>query len=226
MCLRDLGTGKALFIALRTNVYSLRVLFGVLLARSRETFTIPGSTTSPSAALIETYSLCCEITGEPLRQPVLFGTRVVEGSAAQLRQRGAILYNPAAGELPTEPAPQHLLNLIRCSNGLLKNTPVFLVDTEIPTLISLHLDLQLAQAIKLANDNEMKIHAPLSLKSGVVSPAMTLDELSLNAVYMQRVICGNAGADMSFLRPCHGGDVAVDVNLVNIHFVDRELQIY
>jgi hypothetical protein len=146
----------------------------------------------------------------------VFGSRVVEGIVAETRQSSGLLYNPSFGELSIEPVSSLLVTLIRQTNRVLGSLAVFQKDVKIPTLLSLTLNMKTHYAIKLANDTDMKIHAPLSLKSGVVTPAMTLDELGLNAVYLQRVGCGDAGADMSFLRPCHGGDVAVDVNVVSV----------
>ena len=52
-----------------------------------------------------------------------------------------------------------------------------------------------------------------------MTPALTLDEVGFNTVYISRGgPCSNE-EDAFFLRPCHGGEVGVDVNAVSEHFI-------
>jgi hypothetical protein len=134
----------------------------------------------------------------------------VEKAAAELRTEGNPLFDPSAGSTIVGDAPRHLVSLLRCSAGFTRKVTVLNADAKIPRLSSSKLILDFYEATKLVNETDLKMIAPGSLTS-VITPAMTLDEVAFNAVYIAAAACGDKER---FLRPCHGGDTAVDINIV------------
>ncbi|OBZ79334.1 hypothetical protein A0H81_00199 [Grifola frondosa] len=163
-----------------------RILFGVIIERAKRSWTFPSlGTQIIPPPLFSEVSLTCEISGEPLRDPVIYGGQIIERNAARI------------------PYGMRVNRLFVVNEAL-----------DIPALQSYRLSTSpFSAAIDMANI-EMQIHAPLSLTQ-VVTPALTLDEEGFNAVYISRGgPCAQPGEDIFLLRPCHGGEVGVDVNVV------------
>lgn len=133
---------------------------------------------------------------------------------AILKSEGGQLYDPSQ-DIVTTPPPAWLPTLLRRTAG--RTRRLVILDTTLdvpPVLIPKLTPNTLSTAIQHANV-ELPIHAPLSLKQQAITPALTLDETAFNAVYISRGgPCGPADEDVFLLRPCHGGEVGVDVNVV------------
>ncbi|KZT04649.1 uncharacterized protein LAESUDRAFT_814008 [Laetiporus sulphureus 93-53] len=195
-----------------------RIMFGVLIERTKRIFTLPQHDQEISTIpVFQDVTLACELSGEPLRDPVAFGGRIVERNAANVRQQGGALYNPSEPIPVIEPALPSLRPLILQIARRSLKLPV--LNKAIPrvTVLSRRLNsLHLAAAIDMANV-ELQIHAPLSLHPPVTTPSLTLDQAGYNAVYVSRGgPCSPPGEDVFLLRPCHGGEVGVDVNTLAV----------
>lgn len=164
-----------------------------------------------------TFSLCLsDLSGEPLRDPVTYDGKVVERGMFNLKGIDGLLHDPTAFKVGCTPPPVHLPALLRRTAG--RETCLTMLNATVevpPVLIPSLVPTNLAVAIKMANV-ELPIHAPLSLTQGVITPALTLDEAGLNSVYISRGDpCGPSDKDLILLRPCNGGEVGVDPNVVS-----------
>ncbi|KAL6299835.1 hypothetical protein BKA93DRAFT_571391 [Sparassis latifolia] len=192
-----------------------RVLFGVLIERTKGVFTFPESDVRASQSkLFSKVLLSCGLSGEPLDDAVLYGDILVNRAAVSIRRLGGVLFDPSVGTPEVTPVPIHVQRLIQSSGRKTSQLIVFNDSVEPVTILTHSLrPSTLAAGIDKANV-ELQIHAPLSLR-GVVTPALTLDEVGFNAVYIARAApCSDGGEDGFLLRPCHGGEVGLDVNLV------------
>lgn len=159
-----------------------------------------------------------ELSGEPLRDPVQLNDIVVERGAAMLRQEGGALFDPTVKQVTLGIVPDKLRYLIAHTAIRASNLVVLSDEFEVPQILTHRITpSSLAVAIDQANV-ELQIHAPLSLRDQVITPALSLDEVGYNTVYISRGdVCSN-NQDVIFLRPCHGGEVGVDVNAVCYRF--------
>ena len=125
------------------------------------------------------------------------------------------LFDPAAKHIDHVPPPAHLPAIIRRAAGRGRHLVVFDTATDIPPiLVPKLIPNSIAMAVKTANI-ELPIYAPLSLKQEAITPALTLDEVGFNSVYIARGgPCAPVDQDVVLLRPCHGGEGGVDVNVV------------
>lgn len=139
---------------------------------------------------------------------------LVERSSAVLREPGNALYNPAAPPINVTTPPDDIKFLIKRTGNGGSELVIIRNDLAIPEVLVNKLTLSaLRIGINMANV-ELPIHAPLSLTS-IITPALSLDEAGYNTVYISRGgPCGSQ--DTFFLRPCHGGEIGVDVNAVSI----------
>ncbi len=160
------------------------------------------------------YSIFSSFTGEILRDPVLYGGALAERSAAEIRQPGGSMYTPSADLVEEQDPPRDVASLIKQTGSKVSELVVMSGHITPVPLMAYKLTLPNLQAgIKMANV-ELPMHAPLSLRT-IITPAMTLDEGGFNAVYISRGgVCAGPN-DAGFLRPCHGGEVDVDVNAVS-----------
>ncbi|THH31004.1 hypothetical protein EUX98_g3179 [Antrodiella citrinella] len=197
-----------------------RVFFGNLIERTKGPFVLlDEDTTVSTVELVEKVSLTCDLSGEPLRDPVRCNNMIVERAAVMLRQRGGPLFDPVSTPLIIESPPDDLSSTILRSTTHKMTLRHIMVAKAIviPHLLSQKVaPTSLSRAIDVANLH-LQIYAPLSLKDQAVTPAMTLDEAGFNAVYISRGgPCAEPGEDVILLRPCHGGETGIDVNAVAV----------
>ncbi|KDQ55403.1 hypothetical protein JAAARDRAFT_37425 [Jaapia argillacea MUCL 33604] len=197
----------------RKRVFEVaRLIFGTILLRAQGDFALPSSAAKPSEVdLCKEVNLCCEGTGERLRTPVILGDKTVEEEYANNRQSG-FLFDPSAPPTIMGEVSPEFATLLRRTWRSVSWLVQFDTDVEISVLFtrSIHQDFNLA--IRSVNTTDLKTYAPLSIKQRAITPALTLDDVGFNTVYISRG--GACGAeDTVFLRPCHG-EMIVDVNLV------------
>ncbi|KAL4244046.1 hypothetical protein ABKN59_010554 [Abortiporus biennis] len=168
-----------------------RLLFGTIIEHAKGPFVLSGLDSHVSNSRpFKNVSLTCELTSQPLFNPVTYGDKVVDRSAAIIRQERGLLYDPLIPIPDMTSPPAELVSLIRQLRSGMTTIDVFCSESyNIPSLLVYKLTPgNLAIAINHANV-ELQIHAPGG--TGV---------------------CGSI--DDMFLRPCNGGEIAADVNVV------------
>lgn len=154
-------------------------------------------------------------SGEPLYEPVLCEGVYIERSVSEQQKHGGVLFSPARKDTNILPAPRSLLTMIKRNAWKVSRLVVYDKTLDVPVLMVRKLVLgDIASGVKMANE-DLPIYAPLSLKNQAITPALTLDEAGNLAVFTSRGdLCAPPDIDVVLLRPCHGGETPVDVNMV------------